>query len=956
MSPASPFAGGSMRLPLAVATALSVGIGIAWIFVGRQTAQRHRAQVESELVSISELKVGQVSAWRRDIEHDAILLAAVVVGEAGSGDDQALLAAISRLGRLPTFADKFADALALAGDGKVLGPASARPPSAAQAALAGPALSSGLPTVGELEATSDLTAELAVAVPLEGARPRALLLRVDPAEELFPILASWPVPSTSAESMLISRDGDSVRLLSPRRHAPGGPLSLRWPAASPDLVETLAAQNAEGAVSGRDYRSIPVVAAVHRIPGTSWSLVAKVDEEEALAKPRQAQRHLSLVFLLLNASALAVMVLLARRQIQDREREQQLHAAERKLLLQQFSLLSRNANDIVLLATRDGQVLDQNDRALEAYGHTREQMAAMTLGELCAPGEETRLAARLEDLSPQGARFELMQRRADATEFPAEVSLRPFTASGHDYVRAIARDITERRAALEAVRLSEEKFRDAFQEASFGILLADEQGRIVEANRSLQLMLGLSESELVGHPLDDFRHPEQAGRSRELRAVVEGLSQRAVDERKLRKKDGSVLHAVIRVNAVGESDEGRRLVIAFVEDVTERKLLQQRLLFADRMASMGTLAAGVGHEINNPLAFVAANLGFAVEELESDSGDLGEVTAALKEAQQGAQRVREIGRDLRTFAREDQSGAASCELAKVLQTAMKLAQNEIRHRARLVSDFGPLPFARGSEHRLGQVFLNLLVNAAHAIPEGHAEQNQILVSARVLPEKMVAVEVRDTGHGIPANLRERIFEPFFTTKPVGEGTGLGLSICHGIVVDLGGTIEVESEVGRGSTFRVTLPIEQPPQAAQPIEVAPAVAPPAPLRERASILVVDDEPLMGRAIARALGPRHTVVTLTSAREALALLGRQRFDLILCDLMMPDMTGMDLYRELSSLDLGLARGMVFLTGGAFTSGASEFLQQVPTAASRSPFDGKAIAALVAEVLAQAPARAG
>jgi CheY-like chemotaxis protein/anti-sigma regulatory factor (Ser/Thr protein kinase) len=272
-----------------------------------------------------------------------------------------------------------------------------------------------------------------------------------------------------------------------------------------------------------------------------------------------------------------------------------------------------------------------------------------------------------------------------------------------------------------------------------------------------------------------------------------------------------------------------------------------------------------------------------------------------------------------------------------------MAWNEIRHRAQLIRDYGDVPMAYSNEARLGQVLLNLLVNAAQAMPEGHASLNQIRVATRTAANGCVVIEVRDTGMGIPKEIMGRIFDPFFTTKPVGVGTGLGLALCQRMVIDLGGEIDVESEAGRGALFRVTLP----PATGASRAPAPATVRAEPTR-RARVLVIDDEVAIGRALQRSLGRHHDVVNLTSGKEALARIAAgERFDVILSDLMMPDVTGIEIYEGLSKIDLGQAKRMVFLTGGAFTPQAREFLGGVPNICIEKPFDVPHLLEIIASI---------
>jgi len=254
----------------------------------------------------------------------------------------------------------------------------------------------------------------------------------------------------------------------------------------------------------------------------------------------------------------------------------------------------------------------------------------------------------------------------------------------------------------------------------------------------------------------------------------------------------------------------------------ELQATRERLVHAEKMAAVGTLAAGVGHEINNPLAFIISNLNFASEEVREASRQegkgerWGEVEQALGEALQGADRVRRIVQDLRTFSRLAPTHRGRVELHAVLDSALSVADGQIRPRARVVKDYGAVPPVLVDEKRLGQVFLNLLMNAAQAIPEGHPQANELRVTTRQDERGRAVVSVRDTGTGITPEVLPRIFEPFFTTKPVGVGTGLGLSICHTYVQAMGGEIRVQSELGHGATFEVVLPPAQEDASTEPL--------------------------------------------------------------------------------------------------------------------------------------------
>ena len=373
--------------------------------------------------------------------------------------------------------------------------------------------------------------------------------------------------------------------------------------------------------------------------------------------------------------------------------------------------------------------------------------------------------------------------------------------------------------------------------------------------------------------------------------------------------------------------------------------LQKRLMIADRLASVGTLAAGVAHEINTPLSYVIANIDMILEELRalpegSATGRLRDLEEMAKDAREGLERIKKIVRGLKTFSRADDEVVAVLEVKQVLELAIKMAFNEIRHRARLVKEYGPTPLVLADDARLGQVFLNLLLNAAQAIPDGNAAVNEIRIVTSTDALGRAVVEVRDTGPGIAPEILDRIFDPFFTTKGVGTGTGLGLSISRNSVAGMDGELTVRSVLGRGTTFAVALPPSSDQRLPESFTAAAS-----PLgKGRAVILVVDDEPAVGIALQRVLR-EHEVVVVTSVREALGVLSTGRhFDVIFSDLMMPQATGMDFYRDLAKRSPSDAARIVFLTGGAFTTDARDFLESVPNARMDKPFEPKTMRELV------------
>jgi signal transduction histidine kinase len=400
--------------------------------------------------------------------------------------------------------------------------------------------------------------------------------------------------------------------------------------------------------------------------------------------------------------------------------------------------------------------------------------------------------------------------------------------------------------------------------------------------------------------------------------VYEMLKQRALAE--LEQQKLQALEGERRVH-----DSERRALEA--EHARAQAEAQGRIQESSRMVALGTLSAGVAHEINNPLAVVMANVHFLDEMLQEVAHRLGpeqrdEVVEILADTVDGLSRIRRIVRDLGTFSRAgERDDLAAINVRNVMEAALNLARNHVGQRATVVREYRPAPLVLASEPRLAQVFLNLLINAAQAIPEGARETNEIRVSTGTDERGHAFAEVGDSGVGIPAEHLPRLFDPFFTTKAQGEGTGLGLSICHGIVSELGGQITVQSQSGQGSTFRVTLP----PGAAhaRARTQTPPVDSPVPARGR--ILIVDDEPAVARALARLLDG-HEVHVAGSGREAMAVLDSDAgFDAIFCDIMMADVSGIDLFAHVQSARPDLAERFVFMTAGTFTPRAQAFAEE-------------------------------
>ena len=667
--------------------------------------------------------------------------------------------------------------------------------------------------------------------------------------------------------------------------------------------------------------------------------------------------------------------------VEDLTEEQRLRAKARASGIRFREVVERATDGLVMMG-EDGLITYFNRAAERMFGYGRDEALGKSVTMLMPEGyrrpHDVGIRRYLDSgqSSMLGTVRQIEGLHKSGAVFPIECTISACRINGHTVFTGVLRDVTERRRAEQALKQSEESFR-AVIERSPEAVVVQRGGRVVYVNEAAVAMFGYGDaSEFVGREVLDLAHPDDREAVRTRIEAMELHSEGVLPphERRFLRRDGST--GVVEVVSVPIVFEGEPATVSISRDVTERKELTARMMQMDRIITVGTLAAGVGHEINNPLTYVTANLSFALERLDRVQGfvgalttelrrrlgddalddildaaegspataDLADMREALEDARDGSDRIRDIVRDLKTFSRGDDEKRMPLAVHKVIGSAIDMAFNEIRHRARLVKDFGQIPYVHGNESRLGQVFLNLIVNAAHAIDEGAAERNEIRICTFEHGGE-VAVEVRDTGKGIASEDLPRLFDPFFTTKPVGQGTGLGLSICQQIVEAHGGRIEVESEVGRGTVFRVLLP-------PAPDEIAPAPE----LRlessqpgRRGRILVVDDEPMIARIMERTLGEEHDVEAITSARAAMdRMRAGERFDLVFCDLMMPDVTGMDIYNALRESAPEQAERMIFMTGGAFTPWAREFLDHTPNLHVEKPFNAQNLRALVRDLL--------
>ncbi len=478
-------------------------------------------------------------------------------------------------------------------------------------------------------------------------------------------------------------------------------------------------------------------------------------------------------------------------------------------------------------------------------------------------------------------------------------------------------------------------------------------------NPAAEALTGWKEAEARGRPVEEVVRIHSGSAPHDpLRDALENRAIRTLPPGATLVPRGGGEPTEIDDSAAPIEHEGAVLGAVLVfRDVTRQRRAQRQQEASDRLASLGAMAAGVGQELADPLSFVTSNVGLLAAGLDQveaaiHNGQVGpelssrveEMIEVVDEVKVSTERIRRIVSDLDLFNRPAGDPRAPVDVRELLQWALRVTGGQVRHRGRLSSDLQPVPRVMASEIGLGQVFVNLLAHAAHSLPAGAEDSNEVRVRCGLAPDGRVSVTVADTGGGISPEHLDRLFTPSFSPRAAGAGAGMGLSVSHNLVTALGGELRARSKLGEGTTFEVLLPV---PERERP------EAPPQPAAGTARLLVVDDEPLVGRAIKRALGRKYDVVAMDDPQEAMRLLeSGEPFDAVLCDLMMPGLNGMDFHERLRRFSPVLAERTVFLTGGAFSGPARRFLEAVKNARVEKPFDVRVLEGVVSEVLGKKP----
>jgi len=498
-------------------------------------------------------------------------------------------------------------------------------------------------------------------------------------------------------------------------------------------------------------------------------------------------------------------------------RVKELEAGHEGTAAQQALRQTESLAAAVLASASQGIVVIGHDGRIELANPTAEELFGYAPGELIGQPLEVLLPVRLSEthvrhragffasprVRPMGQGLELAGARKDGTEFPVEISLSYFQVA--DGVRAVAfvTDITPRKAVEDAVRRSEARARALFEAASEGVVVVNSRGQIVSVNGKTEELFGYPRTELIGQPVemlmpDRYREAHPRHRSEYFARLRARPMGRGLDLAG-RRKDGSEFPIEISLSPI-ETDEGPQSV-ALVTDITQRLAVERATRQAERLASLGSLSAGIAHEINNPIGIIASR----IELMLIDAAEHALPPAVVEDLHvlhRNAMRVASIAQRFLSFARQSPAERSSVDLNRVVTQTVELLERQIGTGLRLVTTLEPAsPPILGHANALEQVLLNLIMNARDAT-KGEGE---IRIATGVAPDRpgRVWLKVTDTGPGIAPEAISRIFDPFYTTKS--SGTGLGLSVSYGIIRDHNGTVDVESAPGKGTTFLLTFP-------------------------------------------------------------------------------------------------------------------------------------------------------
>jgi PAS domain S-box-containing protein len=652
--------------------------------------------------------------------------------------------------------------------------------------------------------------------------------------------------------------------------------------------------------------------------------------------------EISLIFVI----GLSVGLLLTRLLSRQKQVEEALLDSE-----EQYRLLQEHASESILVI-QDEVIKFANPRAARLLAYTISELSSRQFIELVHPDDRkvaiSRYLAAIKSkkLSPANPTYRVITKRgnvrwAETTSIKAIWGQKPA-------VLVFLTDVTERKKAEEALRKSEERYRTILEDMEKGYYETDLSGDITFVNDSVCGILGYSSKEVTGTNYRRYAYDEENARKmyRYTNSVFRTRRPAKWFSLEYAAKNGE--KRFMEVSIAPKFDERREIVgfSGIINDVTERKAIEQQALVTNKLASIGELASGVAHELNNPLTTV---MGYA--QLLIESKDVPEhIKSDQDKIYQESQRAAKIVQNLLSFARRRKPEKSYFDANDLVQKTLDMRSYELKVsnisvHVKLKPD---MPEIKADYHQIQQVILNILINAEQALAEVR-RRGKITVTSSVVKDR-IRINIADNGPGISKNNMNRIFDPFFTTKEIGKGTGLGLSVCHGVVMAHGGKIYVESEKGKGAAFIIELPVSVSSET--DVEEAPVVLADISLHRktaRQNILIVDDEPGIRDILSRILSERgYQTDCASDAKTALNKLDENGYNLCIIDLKLPRISGKKLYEIMMEKYPPSTGKVMFITGDTITPSTQDFLDSMGKPYLTKPFNPRVVVELAEQML--------
>jgi PAS domain S-box-containing protein len=923
---------------VAIFTFLSIIIGISGYYFFERQKEDIKKEKQDELAAIADLKVKQIVNWRQERLADAgvvysnpfMLKSAKLLLESGTSHQSGkeilqwmvslknlypqyhsiLLIDSNRTVRLslPTESGKF---------GKYADN------------LLSEALSTKKIVFSDLHTSEhikdihiDMVIPIADNKEKNGSLHGAVLIRIDPYKFLFPLIQSPTTPSQTSETILLRREGNEVVFLNELRHKKDTALTLRFSLSEENLPSAMAAQGKEGVVEGMDYRGAPVLAALRSVPDSSWFLITKIDQEEIYGPIQRDARLIGIIAsILILASGLGVGLIWSRQSARFYRREYELEL-EKEELLQRTKFLSKYANDIILLLDRDFRIIEANERSLDTYGYTRDELLQMSLKDLRTAKERLILEAQMEKVRElNGMVLETVHQRKDGTSFPVESSNRLIKIKGEVFYQCIVRDITERKQAENELKETQRRL---------STLIVNLPGVVYRCayNRDWTMEY-ISEGciELTGYQPEDFIgnktitfnqiiHPDYRQYLYEKWTKIIPRKEIFAEEYRIITKDGTEKWVWEQGCGV-YSEKGDVICLeGFIMDITERRKLEMQLFQSQKMESIGHLAGGIAHDFNNILTAIIGYASLLLMKMADDD-------PLRRNAEQillSSERAASLTHSLLAFSRKQIIDPKPVNLSEILRRIenllIKLIKQDIELKI-ILADEDLIILA--DTNQIEQLLMNLTVNARDAMPDGGVlmiETERIEIDEQYKkthgygePGAYALISVTDSGLGMDEKTKERIFEPFFTTKETGKGTGLGLSIVYGIIKQHNGYINIYSEIGKGTIFKIYLPLSEK----KAEKLNPVLEPPTITEGTETLLLAEDDAEVRKFTKYVLEESgYTVIEAEDGRDAVDkfIENKDNIQLLLLDVIMPGKNGKEVFNEITKGKPGIKA--LFMSG--------------------------------------------